>query len=116
MFAREGRIVLAFRTEPDVIHEFEIDQYELFRLLAAAASGLSDDPLHQTTQSAQHPVLTSSDPSFEVGYRNGGGCVLAIDTKVVPPLQFDLSPDALSELIALLTAAAQAPRTSGMPQ
>lgn len=115
VFHQQGLIVLSIRDDHGTDHAVQIDRHGLFELLLKATLDLQADPANRTASSAypEELVLRSFDPAFDVGYREGGGCILAVKPDVIPPLHFDLSPDALAELIAALAAVVDPQRRSG---
>lgn len=92
----------------------QADRHQSFAMIVSIVQALESLPLDRKAAIyGQQPVLTSNDPSFQVGVTPNGGIMLTIRPDPFPPLAFEFNAQSVAKLINDLRIAANIPAQRG---
>jgi hypothetical protein len=81
-------IALTIRDDNDQSLSAQVDHHQSFAVILSIVQALRALPFDRKAPiHGQQPVLTSKDPSFQVGVKPNGGIILAIRPDPFPPLE-----------------------------
>lgn len=107
-------IELTIRDDNGQSASVQIDHHGSFAVILSIVQALRALPFDREAQiHGQQPVLTSKDPSFQVGVTPNGGIMLAIRPDPFPPLEFEFDAQVVAKLINDLRIAANIPAQRG---
>jgi hypothetical protein len=82
-----NHIALTIRDDNDQSVSVQADRYQSFAAILSIVQALESLPLDRKAPiHGQQPVLTSKNPSFQVGVTPNGGIMLTIRPDLFPPL------------------------------
>jgi hypothetical protein len=109
-------IEVAIRDDNDRYVSVQADRHQSFAMIVSIVQALGSLPLDRKASIlGQQPVLTSNDPSFQVGVTPSGGIILTIRPDPFPPLAFEFDAQSVAKLINDLRIAANIPAHGGTP-
>src|ERR1700730_7149207 len=102
-----GYIEVTIRDDNDHSVSVQADRHQSFAMIVSIVQALGSLPLDREAPILeQQPVLTSNDPSFQVGVTPSGGIILTIRPDPFPPLAFEFDAQSVAKLINDLRIAA----------
>jgi hypothetical protein len=103
-----NHIALTIRDDNDQSVSVQADRYQSFAAILSIVQALESLPLDRKAPiHGQQPVLTSKNPSFQVGVTPNGGIMLTIRPDLFPPLAFEFDAQSVAKLINDLRIAAR---------